>query len=203
VTSTSWKEFFARMGGLSGNQTFRVISGVAGDAIRFAEENPNAAPRTRLSRAVGTATRGFDDLSREEQALRLRKQRETVEKTAQEYKARADKGNLDRLILQSNVLAEMNRIYYSNAEAVVKVNQEAKKNTEISKEALRNQKEIQRLTDLIQRDSLSKFDQKLFDINKKYDEIFSKIKDEGLLGIARENMNAEKMKVHLERIVYL
>lgn len=63
--------------------------------------------------------------------------------------------------------------------------------------------DIQRLTDLIQRDSLSKFDQKLFDINKKYDEIFDKIKDEGLLGMARENMNAEKMKVHLERIVYL
>lgn len=63
--------------------------------------------------------------------------------------------------------------------------------------------DIQRLTDLIQRDSLSKFDQKLFDINKKYDEIFEKIKDEGLLGMARENMNAEKMKVHLERIVYL
>lgn len=63
--------------------------------------------------------------------------------------------------------------------------------------------DISKIQENIVRDSLSEYDRKLFDINKKYDEIFSKIKDEGLLGLASENKEAEKMKLNLERLAYL
>lgn len=60
-------------------------------------------------------------------------------------------------------------------------------------------KEIGYSTNEIVRDSLSYYDAKLFDINKKYDEIYQKVKDPDLLGLARQNEIAEKLRLNIEK----
>src|SRR5690625_4336866 len=60
--------------------------------------------------------------------------------------------------------------------------------------------EIKRLTDQITRESLSEYDRKLFDISKKYDDIYSKISDPNILGLARQNEAAERLRVTLGKI---
>lgn len=60
-------------------------------------------------------------------------------------------------------------------------------------------KELMSLTDSIVKESLSFYDAKLFDINKKYDEIYSKIKDSDTLGLARINEQAERTRLSIDR----
>lgn len=62
-----------------------------------------------------------------------------------------------------------------------------------------NTKEIASLTNGILRDGLNYYDAKLFDINQKYSEIYSKITDPRLLGLARINEEAEKTRVTIEK----
>lgn len=69
------------------------------------------------------------------------------------------------------------------------------------KEKIKLAKELDKLTEEITKGSLSSYDAKLFEINKKYEEIYSKVKDEGILKLAKENEEAEKLRVNLEKIL--
>lgn len=53
------------------------------------------------------------------------------------------------------------------------------------------------------RDGLNYFDQKLFDIDKKYKDIYENVKDKDLLGLARSNEEAEKLRVNMEKLLYV
>lgn len=117
VTSTSWKEFFLRLGELSGFKNVSLAAGIAGNIARYEEANPNRASITPLQRSVSRATKGFNDLTEEQKLLRIREATAAVQARAAEYNARKDKENLDRLTYQNAVLAEMNRLYYSQAKA--------------------------------------------------------------------------------------
>lgn len=78
---------------------------------------PKTDNLTPLQRGVATATRGFNDLTEEQKLLKIRETTASVQARAAEYNARKDKENLDRLTYQNAVLAEMNRLYYSQAKA--------------------------------------------------------------------------------------
>lgn len=181
VTSSSWKEFFARLGEFSGNASLRVTSKAIGDAIRFQQDNPNSRPRTELERAVARSVRGFDQASTEEQALRLREQRAVVEARVQEYRARGDKENLERLTLQNSILAEMNKLYYGQLDVKKKIAQEDTGNGGADGDKAKGKTQA----DLIREanEALSKgqvgalngIDAELLKIDNKYDSIFKKI----------------------------
>lgn len=62
-------------------------------------------------------------------------------------------------------------------------------------------KKVKDYTDDIVKDSLNYYDAKLFDIQKKYEEIYKTVKDSDLLGLARANEEAEKLRVNMERFL--
>lgn len=178
VTSSSWKEFFARMGELSGMASLRVASKAAGDAIRAGQDNPNGRPRTDLERAVARSVRGFDQASTEEQALRLREQRAVVEARAQEYRARGDKENLERLTLQNSILAEMNKIYYAQLDIKKKIEQEDNKPKGPGSGGKSQADLIREANEALSKGqvgALNGIDAELLKIDNKYDSIFKKI----------------------------
>lgn len=61
-------------------------------------------------------------------------------------------------------------------------------------------KDISSLTNTVIKDGLNYYDAKLFDINKKYDEIFSKISDPNILSQAKINKVVETLRVETERV---
>lgn len=75
-----------------------------------------------------------------------------------------------------------------------------KNQTDISNGFDNSSKEAKKTFDII-RDSLSFYDKKLYDINKKYDEIFKYTSDKDLLGLAKSNKEAEILRANMERIV--
>lgn len=183
VTSNSWKEFFARLGELSSNSALGAASRAAGNAIRAGVDNPNGRPRTELEKSVSRSVRGFDQASTEEQALRLRQQREIVEARAQEYRAKSDKENLSRLTLQSSILAEMNKLYYSQLDVKKKISNEDAKGdggkgvgkTTGGKNQAEIIEEANRALSRGQVGALRGVEAELLKIDNKYSDIFKKI----------------------------
>lgn len=53
----------------------------------------------------------------------------------------------------------------------------------------------------VYRDSLSQYDQKLYDIEKRYEEIFKQVKGTDLFGLAEANKEAEKLRANMERVL--
>lgn len=181
VASSSFKEFFARMGELSGNPALAAAAKAVGGSYRNDANGIANRPRTALERAVSRSTSGFAEASNEEKLLQIRKQTEAVNARAQEYRARADKENLERLTLQSAILAEMNKLYYSQADLKKKVADidtlgggdkdkgKGKTQAEIIKEA-------NEALSKGQVGALNGIDAELLKIDNKYQSIFDKIK---------------------------
>lgn len=117
VTSTSWREFFLRFGELSGFKNIQLAAGIAGNIARYEEANPNRPTITPLQRSVSKATKGFNNLTEEQKLLKIRETTASVQARAAEYNARKDSENLSRLTYQNALLAEMNKLYYSQAKA--------------------------------------------------------------------------------------
>lgn len=69
-----------------------------------------------------------------------------------------------------------------------------------SKESLKTLQEIQKLTDQITKQSLNSYDAKLFDIQKKYENIYKTVSNPEILALARQNEETEKLKVGVDRV---
>lgn len=97
----------------------RILDKVTDGGFNRLGENlfPKIDNLTPFQRSVATATSGFSELSEEQKLLKIRETTASVQARAAEYNARKDKENLDRLTYQNAVLAEMNRLYYSQAKA--------------------------------------------------------------------------------------
>lgn len=65
-----------------------------------------------------------------------------------------------------------------------------------------NISDINNLTNSIVKQGLSEFDAKLFEINNKYSEIYKKISDPNILGLAKQNEIAEKLRLNIEKLAY-
>ena len=70
----------------------------------------------------------------------------------------------------------------------------------LGEETAKTNKELQRFNDLIKKESLNSFDQSLFDINLKYGEIYQKVKDIGLVAMAKVNQQTEIYKVKIDQL---
>lgn len=191
VSSKSFKEFFARMSQLSGNQTLSLASGAVGDRIRAEQTNPNGRPRTQLERAVAKSVKGFSEASEEEKLLRIRKQTEAVNARVAEYKAQSDKENLERLTLQSAILAEMNKDYYGHLKAKQKIaaidsESESKKTKGKSQADI-----IKEATEAIkngQIEALRGVDGEMAKIDKKWDAILEKVNKISNVGLKKQQL---------------
>lgn len=192
---------------LSSEVTF--LSGLTGGAagagaaaymrgVNSIDIDPTALSRTKVSKELEEAKKQYEEL-RDAQVTMINgfadateKERMAIrKKTAEAY------ANYKEAEKREKALAEV------RAKNAKLMEQEAEKE-EANKQALQAQaqlmSEINRLTEQITRESLSEYDRKLFDIEKKYSNIYSKITDATVLGIAKQNEEAEKLRVTITKI---
>lgn len=88
----------------------------------------------------------------------------------------------------------------NSAQAQLKLYSDSPGSSKAIKQQNKDAKELQKVLDDITKSSLSGYEAKLFDIDKKYAEIRKKVSDPTLLAFAKETEQAEKFRVQLERI---
>lgn len=88
----------------------------------------------------------------------------------------------------------------NSAQSQLKLYSDSPTSSKAIKQQEKDAKDLQKTLDDITKSSLSGYEAKLFDIDKKYAEIRKKVSDPTLLAFAKETEQAEKFRVQLERI---
>ena len=145
--------------------------------------------RATISTSAAGASVGQSGAAQYREIANLEKQRNESVKNIQRIGKETGKVMKEQEVLQKSI----NNALETGGSLLDKSDNKTKK-------IANSTKKISDLTDSIVRDSLNSYDAKLFDIQKKYENIYKTVSNPEILALARQNEETEKLKVGVDRV---